>query len=435
MFALWIMIVLLCLLVATGSALLALRFQYHLLDKTTQEREAWQQAQESRQRTWEVRQGKHILDIEKKLADQLKEARREWRAWSIEVEQKQQDWQDRAEVEPELARLPHVEQLELPLHPGDQRQRPKNWRPPRLYRAELNGRDLSYRYMERADLREALLAEANFHMADLAGASLTGADLEHANLTGANLSGVDLRGANLTGANFLVADLHQAILHGANLAGARNLSQQQLQTAIYDGSTILNSTASHVSESQTVSSALPLRQESTGSASSVLSDASQSAADTLFDTSMSTAHVSDVAPGEELPALPVAQESLAAQQETDTPGEPGSSAHLPETPTTSVSSSETSPRKRLGVSERKKAKNSEKRKTSVEKSVDDTRKIIQLPTRTGQTIPLSMLVSPKRGQRTSGALSLNLEMPEELEKAENQQGSRLKPSTEGQNAG
>lgn len=241
MVGLWILIVMLCLLIAIGSALLALRLQNRVLDQTRQEREAWRQAQEGRQRTWEVRQGKHILEAEKKLADQLKDARREWREWSAQLEQNQLDWQERADIEKEVARLPHVEHLELPLNAASSHQRPANWRPPMLYRADLSKRDLSYRYMERADLREADLTEANLYMADLTGASLAGANLERANLTGANLSGADLRGANLANASLLVADLHNAVLHGAVLLGARHLSAQQLQDAIYDSTTVIDS--------------------------------------------------------------------------------------------------------------------------------------------------------------------------------------------------
>ena len=143
MVVLWITLLLLCLLIATGSALIALRLQYRLLDKTRQEREAWQQAQEGRQRTWEVRQGKHILDAEKKLADQLKEARREWRTWSLEVEQNHRAWLERADIEKELARLPHIEHLELSLKAGSQHQQPAGWRRERAKQrsVEETGRD------------------------------------------------------------------------------------------------------------------------------------------------------------------------------------------------------------------------------------------------------------------------------------------------------
>lgn len=242
MVVLWIMIVILCLLISTGSALIALRLQYRSLDHTRQEREAWQQAQEGRQRTWEVRQGKHILDAEKKLADQLKDARRDWREWSTQVQQDNQDWRTSVDLESEIARLPHIEQVELAYEGQHGHLQPKGWQPPRLYRAELQGRDLSYRYLDRADMREARLDAVNFSMADLTNASLTGANLQQANLTGANLSGADLRGADLSGANLLVADLHNTVLHGANLSGARNLTPAQLSTAIYDSTTRVDST-------------------------------------------------------------------------------------------------------------------------------------------------------------------------------------------------
>jgi uncharacterized protein YjbI with pentapeptide repeats len=229
----WIFILLLSLATATGSSLIALRIHYRMLDKTRQEREAWQQAQEGRQRTWEVRQGKHILDTEKKQADQFNELRREWRDWKIEAK-------NRIEIEQELARLPHIEDVQIAIDARGARQQPDHWRPPVLYRAKLEGRDLSYRYMGRADLREADLHGANLYMADLTGACLTGANLERANLVGTNLSGADLREANLSGANFMVTDLHKAILHGATLLGARNLSAEQLRTALYDRTTSLD---------------------------------------------------------------------------------------------------------------------------------------------------------------------------------------------------
>jgi hypothetical protein len=238
----WIIIIALCLLITAGGALLfALRFQHRSLDNSYQEREAWQQAQEGRQRMWEVRQGKHILDAEKKLADQLKDARREWRDWSTQVQQDHQEWREGVDLEKELARLPHVEHIELAPQTLSGHLQPKDWRPPTFYKADLRGRDLSYRYLERADLRETLLTGANLYMADLTGASLSGANLQQASLIGANLSGADLRGADLSGADLLVADLHNAVLHGTNLTGALNLTPAQLQTAIYDSSAIIDS--------------------------------------------------------------------------------------------------------------------------------------------------------------------------------------------------
>ena len=77
-------------------------------------------------------------------------------------------------------------------------------------------------------------------MSDLAGASFKGANLSGANLAGANLKGADLRGAILTGANMLVTDLNGAILNGANLFGARNLTSEQFNSAIFNHETQIN---------------------------------------------------------------------------------------------------------------------------------------------------------------------------------------------------
>jgi hypothetical protein len=240
MVVMWLIVVILCLLIASGSALLALRIQYEVIEQRHLEREAWQQAQEGRQRTWEVRQGKHILEAEKKLADQIKDVRKEWSDWKIQTEQDQQIRKNRQDQEEEIARLPHVEDLELPSQLQNLREGAGRWRPASLYRADLRGRDFSHRYMGKADLREAQLTNANFYMADLSEACLTQANLENANLIGANLSGADLRGANLSGANLLVADLHNAILHGATLRDMHNFSLEQLRAAIYDKTTSID---------------------------------------------------------------------------------------------------------------------------------------------------------------------------------------------------
>jgi hypothetical protein len=263
MVALGIIIVMLSLLTAVGGALIALRIQYGVLDRTHQEREAWQKAQESRQRTWEVRQGKNILDIEKKLGEQVKEMRKDFRDLSFRVEENQQVTRVLFDLERELVRLPHVEDVELPFNQYAPRQQPERWQPPAWYGVDLHGRDLSYRYMGRADLRDATLTEANLSMADLSGASLSDANLECSNLVGTNFSGADLRGANLSGANLLVADLHNAILHGAILQNTLNLTLEQLQTSIYDSTTVIDLTLTSSTVVSTSVSELPEPSAST----------------------------------------------------------------------------------------------------------------------------------------------------------------------------
>ena len=109
-----------------------------------------------------------------------------------------------------------------------------------FFRTDLRGQDLSRRFLQHADFRETQLENANFYMSDLAGASFKGANLSGANLAGANLKGADLRGAILTGANMLVTDLNGAILNGANLFGARNLTSEQFNSAIFNHETQIN---------------------------------------------------------------------------------------------------------------------------------------------------------------------------------------------------
>jgi uncharacterized protein YjbI with pentapeptide repeats len=222
--------------------------QRHLLNIQAQQ-EAWERAQEGHQRIWEVRQGKHVSDIELKLTAQVQELRHEWRRWEAKDAQRAQAWEQRYDsatarlsLEHELARLPRVEETPLPSTPNDVRKHVfANWQPPRLQGTNLSQRDLSFRYLGGADLREAQLTGTIFYMADLSGATLAGADLSGADLSGANLSGTDLRNIVLTNANLLVADLNNAVLIGANLRGARNLTPQQLYSAIYDSTTQFDS--------------------------------------------------------------------------------------------------------------------------------------------------------------------------------------------------
>jgi pentapeptide repeat protein len=246
MVALWIMIVTLSLFSAIAGALIALRLQYRILEEGRQERDAWREAQEGRQRIWEVRQAKRNLDIEKQFSNQLKDLHKEWQGWQQnwheQAKQEQQTFQSRADLEQELARLPHIEDVALPLNAHTPHQQPDRWQPPALSQANLCGRDLSHRYMAHADLRNAQLARADLYMTDLTGANLAGANLEGANLAGANLSRANLAGANLHKANLLVADLHNTILQGAILQEVRGLMLPQLRNAIYDDTTSIDST-------------------------------------------------------------------------------------------------------------------------------------------------------------------------------------------------
>ncbi len=239
------------LLAALVGTFIAMKIQSRSLMKLHVQQEAWQRAQEAQQRTWEVRQGSHALDIEKKLSSQVRQVQENWQSWEAWDEQRIatmslefQGLMGKLNLEHELAKLPHIDETPLPSSEDGQPRQPfKNWRPPTFCGTDLSGRDLSNRYLVRADFREASLRGANFYMADLRGACLTGADLTGSDLSGANLSGADLRSATLNGANFLVTDMHNAILNGADLRGVRNLTAEQTYSALFDNATLFDADA------------------------------------------------------------------------------------------------------------------------------------------------------------------------------------------------
>jgi len=101
--------------------------------------------------------------------------------------------------------------------------------------------DLRDTYLRGADLREADLREADLQGADLREADLSGANLREAYLSHADLGGADLTGADLRRAIILYADLSRADLQGADLRDALNLTQEQINAAMGDGSTRLPS--------------------------------------------------------------------------------------------------------------------------------------------------------------------------------------------------
>ena len=74
---------------------------------------------------------------------------------------------------------------------------------------------------------------------DLAGAFIRRVDLSGAILVSADFSGADCTNANFRGADFEGAILEGTILKGADLTDARNLTKQQIQSAIIDDATLL----------------------------------------------------------------------------------------------------------------------------------------------------------------------------------------------------
>jgi len=116
-----------------------------------------------------------------------------------------------------------------------------------LWGAKLQNSNLQESKLMGANLAQANLSGINLNLADLsdailAGAILTGAEVKGAKLSRANLSGADLRGANLNGTDLSGADLHganlegaifwNAILYGAKLGASRNLTLEQVRSAI-----------------------------------------------------------------------------------------------------------------------------------------------------------------------------------------------------------
>jgi uncharacterized protein YjbI with pentapeptide repeats len=109
----------------------------------------------------------------------------------------------------------------------------------KLQGAFLQDANLQQAFLQRAHLQGANLQRAHLQGADLLGANLLGADLLKADLQraffpDANLQGADLRGADLLGADLLGADLQRA-----NLTEAKNLTQDQINTACVDEDTKL----------------------------------------------------------------------------------------------------------------------------------------------------------------------------------------------------
>jgi hypothetical protein len=225
------------LLAATIGVLIAFKIQSRILHNTGLEHEAWQLAQEAHQNIWEIKQRKQAFELEQELTRQVQQIQELWKRWEAQDAQRLV----KLTLEQKLDSLPRIEDVPVPSIEqnllGQTGPYTQQSQPPSFFKADLCGRDLSYRYLEQVDFRGAKLENANLYMADLAGACLTSANLTGASLIGANLTGADLRDAILVGAKLLVADLNGAILNGANLLGTHNLTSEQINSAIYDGET------------------------------------------------------------------------------------------------------------------------------------------------------------------------------------------------------
>jgi uncharacterized protein YjbI with pentapeptide repeats len=74
---------------------------------------------------------------------------------------------------------------------------------------------------------------------DIHGAFVRRTNLSGASLRDANLTGADATNANFRDADFEGARLSGTVLRGADLSGAKNLTIEQLASAIIDDRTVL----------------------------------------------------------------------------------------------------------------------------------------------------------------------------------------------------
>jgi len=208
----------------------------------------WKEQQEMRHQEWKEQQEQRLTELEERLVAQmhtlLEEVHTKEAQDSRRIDDLKRHYEaalSQAHMAYALAQLPRVEDTPLPGSTGALQEREgKKHQPLSLPGADLSDRDLSHRYLSHANLQNASLTRSNLFMTDLSGANLAGADLSHTNLSAANLAHADLRDANLEGANLLVADLNDANLSGANLDNIRNLSEEQLRTAIMDSNVHLD---------------------------------------------------------------------------------------------------------------------------------------------------------------------------------------------------
>lgn len=94
--------------------------------------------------------------------------------------------------------------------------------------------NLSWARIPRVDLSRSTLQHAKFR-----GTVLRESDLRGSNLSHAYFREADLRRADLRGVNFEGTDLEDADLRGADLRDAKNLTREQLDTAVVDETTRL----------------------------------------------------------------------------------------------------------------------------------------------------------------------------------------------------
>ncbi len=113
-----------------------------------------------------------------------------------------------------------------------------NLRCAELSSLDLTGVNLSYAFLNLANLSHTNLSKADLTAADITQANLSDCNLNESILLRANLQSVDLSRANLRGANLNYACLNNANLTEADLRGAKlsrtDLKNANLDKAIFD---------------------------------------------------------------------------------------------------------------------------------------------------------------------------------------------------------
>ncbi len=108
-----------------------------------------------------------------------------------------------------------------------------------LSQTNLSGATFITTDLRSANLEQATLNRASLIRASLNGANLSGANLSHANLREAKLGTSNLSGVDFSEANLENANLNMAKLHSANLVQAKNLTQEQINSALGNAQTQL----------------------------------------------------------------------------------------------------------------------------------------------------------------------------------------------------
>jgi uncharacterized protein YjbI with pentapeptide repeats len=107
------------------------------------------------------------------------------------------------------------------------------------YEADLSGADLTNADLSGARMLFSIFVKTNLTKANLGDAMLAVTDMRQAIMAGANLSRANFGSADLRGVDLTGAFLYRTILYRTKLIGATGLTQEQLDSACGNETTIL----------------------------------------------------------------------------------------------------------------------------------------------------------------------------------------------------